>query len=262
MASDRLDALTAGEPPPVPLHGVPDRPGPPSSTIRNLVIAPLVLLVIAANLGNLFFSVLATDHPLVFIALNPSNRNLTLVSTEISAWSYYVVGFLRLVLPDPFFYVLGIWYGDAAIRWMERKAASYGAMLRTLERWFSRHGYVVVFIAPNNWVCLLAGAAAMPVVAFVTANVTGTITRLILIRLLGDLFDSPLEVVRDFIATYRIPLLAVGFAAVALTVWSDRRRGGGEITDLVHMDEEIHEIEASDPDPTTAPPAETDRDPA
>ena len=48
-------------------------------------------------------------------------------------------------------------------------------------------------------------------------------------------------------------MLAVGFAAVALTVWSDRRRGGGEITDLVHMDEEIREIEASDPDPTTAP---------
>jgi len=230
--------------------------------MRNLVIGPLVVLVVAANLGNLFFSVLATDHPLLFIALNPSNRNLTLVSTEISAWSYYLVGFVRLVLPDPFFYVLGIWYGDAAIRWMERRAASYGAMLRTLERWFSRHGYVVVFIAPNNPVCLLAGAAAMPVMAFVTANVTGTIARLVLIRVLGDLFDSPLDAVRDFIATYRIPLLAVGFAAVALTVWSDRRRGGGEITDLVHMDEEIHEIETSDAAPTTEPAAETDRDPA
>ena len=135
-------------------------------------------------------------------------------------------------------------------------------MLRTLERWFSRHGYVVVFIAPNNPVCLLAGAAAMPVMAFVAANVAGTITRLVLIRVLGDLFDGPLDAVRDFIATYRIPLLAVGFAAVAITVWSDRRRGGGEITDLVHMDEEIHEIEASDSGPTTAPSAETDRDPA
>jgi len=218
-----------------------------------------VVLVVAANLGNLFFSVLATDHPLLFIALNPSNRNLTLVSTEVSAWSYYLVGFVRLVLPDPLFYILGIWYGDAAIRWMERKAASYGAMLRTLERWFSRHGYVVVFIAPNNPVCLLAGAAAMPVMAFVAANAAGTITRLILIRVIGDLFDGPLDAVRHFIATYRIPLLAVGFAAVAITVWCDRRRGGGEITDLVHMDEEIHEIESSDPGPTSAPSAETDR---
>jgi membrane protein DedA with SNARE-associated domain len=174
--------------------------------MRNLVIAPLVVLVLAANLGN--------------------------------------------------------WYGDAAIRWMERKSASYGGMLRTLERWFSRHGYVVVFIAPNNPVCLLAGAAAMPVMAFAAANVAGTITRLVLIRVLGDLFDGPLDAVRHFIATYRIPLLAVGFAAVAITVWSDRRRGGGEIIDLVHMDDEIHEIEASDSGPTTAPSAETDRDPA
>jgi membrane protein DedA with SNARE-associated domain len=228
--------------------------------MRNLVIAPLVVMVVAANFGNLFFSVLATDHPLLFIGLNPSNRNLTLVSTEISAWSYYLVGFVRLVLPDPLFYILGIWYGDAAIRWMERKAASYGAMLRTLERWFSRHGYVVVFIAPNNPVCLLAGAAAMPVMAFVAANAAGTITRLILIRVIGDLFDGPLDAVRHFIATYRIPLLAVGFAAVAITVWSDRRRGGGEITDLVHMDEEIHEIESSDSGPATPPSAETDRD--
>jgi membrane protein DedA with SNARE-associated domain len=230
--------------------------------MRNLVIAPLVVMVVAANLGNLFFSVLATDHPLLFIGLNPSNRNLTLVSTEISAWSYYLVGFVRLVLPDPLFYILGIWYGDAAIRWMERKAASYGAMLRTLERWFSRHGYVVVFIAPNNAVCLLAGAAAMPVTAFVAANVAGTITRLVLIWVIGDLFDGPLDAVRHFIATYRMPLLAVGFAAVAITVWSDRRRGGGEITDLVHMDEEIHEIESSDPGPVPPPSAETDRDPA
>lgn len=202
--------------------------------------------MIAANVGNVLFSELTTHHPLTLIALNPSNRNLTLISTELSAWSYYLVGFVRLVLPDPLFYLLGIWYGDAAIRWMERRAASYGAMLRTLERWFSRHGYLVVFIAPNNPVCLLAGAAAMPVAWFAIANVTGTIARLVVLRLVGDLFDSPLDAVRDFIATYRLPLLAVSAAVVALTIWSDRRRGRGEITDLVRMDEEIQEIEAAE----------------
>ena len=263
--SVRLGTLS-GDPTTAPIDGPADRPGPPSAAIRNLVIAPLIVLVVAANVGNLFFSVLATDRPLLFIALNPSNRNLTLVSTEISAWSYYLVGFVRLVLPDPLFYLLGIWYGDAAIRWMERKAASYGAMLRTLEGWFARRGYLVVFVAPNNPVCLLAGAAAMPVTWFAVANVTGTISRLVLIRFIGDVADSPLDVVRNFIASYRLPLLAVSFALVALTIWSDRRRGGGEITDLVHMDEEIHEIEvveaeAAAPERPNAS-APIDRDPA
>jgi len=225
------DALGPTAAPPVP--------GPPGHLARNAVIAILIAFVVASNVGNLFFSVLISDHPAVFIALNPSNRNLALASGDVAAPAFYLIGFLRLVGPDPLFFLLGRWYGDAAIRWMERKAPAYGELLRQLERWFDKARLPVVAIAPNNPVCLFAGAAGMSVGAFALANVVGTIGRLVLIRLFSNLFEGPLGSARGFIGQYRWPLLVVSFVVVGLTVWSDRRRGRDGIGDLAHLDEDI-----------------------
>ena len=200
-------ATLAGVTDAAPPHPHRHHPGPPSKLARNLVIGALIVMVAAANLGNAFLPVLLTEHPLLFIAMNPSNRSLALASGELSAWSFYLVGFLRLVAPDPLFFLLGRWYGDAAIRWMERKAPSYGELLRQLEQWFAKAQIPVVVIAPNNPVSLFAGAAGMGVAAFVAANVVGTISRLILIRVFSDAFAGPLSSLRSFIGNYQIPLL-------------------------------------------------------
>ncbi len=180
-----LDAEPPTEPEAGHHHARP-HPGPPSTAARNLVVGTLIAFVVASNLGNVFLSVLVTERPLVFIGLNAQNRNLALASGELSAWSFYLVGFLRLVAPDPLFFLLGRWYGDAAIRWMERKAPAYGELLRMLERGFDKARFVVVAIAPNNPVSLFAGAAGMSFAAFMVANVVGTIGRLVLIRAFSD----------------------------------------------------------------------------
>ena len=74
---------------------------------------------------------------------------------------------LRLTLSDPLFYLLGYWYGDAALVWMERRSPARGAsMLRAVERWFGKASYPLVFLAPNNYICLFAGAAGMPLPVF------------------------------------------------------------------------------------------------
>jgi membrane protein DedA with SNARE-associated domain len=211
--------------------------------VRNLVVGYLICLVVAANVGNLFFSVLLSDHPLALVGLNPSNRNFALASHDLSAGSYYVVGFLRLIAPDAAFYLVGFWYGDAAVRWMERKAPSYGELLRGLERWFEKARYPVVAIMPNNPVCLFAGAAGMAIPGFVIANVVGTVGRLILIRAFSAAFEDLLGPVRHFIADYRWPLMAVSVALVAFTMWNDKRGGRDGIGDLVHLDEGIAEAE-------------------
>ncbi len=238
----RLSALTEAE-------LTPTHPGPPNKTARNLVIGTLVAFVVAANLGNLFLSVLVNERPLLFIALNAQNRNLALASGELSTWSFYVVGFLRLVGPDPLFFLLGRWYGDAAIRWMERRAPSYGQLMRQLERGFDKARIPVVAFAPNNPVCLFAGAAGMSWGAFALANVIGTAIRLALIRAFSSAFEGPLGSLKGFIGQYRWPLLGVSFVVVALTMLSDRRGGRDGITDLVQMDEDIAEHEADAPTP-------------
>jgi membrane protein DedA with SNARE-associated domain len=219
---------------------------PPSHRTLWLIITPIIVLVIASNVGDALAPSLVDRHPLWLIALNARNRNLVLVTNNLDAVSYYAVGSARLVLSDPLFYVLGYLYGDSAIRWMERKAPTYGRFMRTAERFFGAASYPLVFIAPNNYICLFAGAAGMPVFAFVVLNVTGTFARLYLIRVVGDVFDSPIESILDFIKDYRVPRLVITVALVLFSVWNEHRLGKGEITSLTRLEEDIEQIEAEE----------------
>ncbi len=223
-----------------------DRPvasGPPSKAARNATVGFLVFLVVLSNVGNILFASFVNDHPGWLIAMNASNRNLALASNGLDAVVFYGVGFLRLFAPDLFFFWIGRWYGDAAIRWMERKAPTYGELLRQLEVWFDKARFVVVAIAPNNPVCLFAGAAGMSYGAFLTANIVGTIGRLILIRAFSSVFENLLGSVTSFIGDYRWPITALSIVLVGLTIWSDRRGGRDGIGDLVNLEEGITEAE-------------------
>ncbi|MCU1452986.1 MAG: hypothetical protein JWN46_1132 [Acidimicrobiales bacterium] len=257
VASDRLDHLTSADPstqrdddPPGDGPGAAadrGRPrvggGAPSKLARNLVIGPLILMVIGGYVGSAAAPKLLNEHPLLLLALNPLNRNLALAGKLLDAPSYYVVGFVRLVLPDPFFFVLGVWYGDASVRWMERKSPTYGGLFRQLETWFHKARYPLVFIAPNNPVCLLAGASGMSVTGFAVANATGTVARLWLFRWFGNVFNGPLDATRRFIGDYRIPLMIVSTLLVVLTIWSEHRKGRG-LGDLANIDAEGVGIDA------------------
>lgn len=232
--------------------------GPPSRLARNVVIGLLIAFVAASNLGNLFLSVLVTERPLLFIGLNAQNRNLALASGELDALSFYAVGFLRLVGPDPLFFLLGRWYGDGAIRWMERRAPSYGELLRMLETWFDKARLLVVAIAPNNPVCLFAGAAGMTWGAFMLANVVGTAVRLVLIRMFSSVFESELGSLRSFIGEYRWQVLAVSFLAVGFTIWNDHRAGREDIGDLLSMEDDIEEFERAEEAPRSRSSSSSD----
>ena len=76
-------------------------------------------MVIAAWVGDAFAPQWVDKHPLWLIALNARNRNLILVTNNLDAWSYYGVATLRLLASDPLFFVLGFFYGDRAVAWME-----------------------------------------------------------------------------------------------------------------------------------------------
>ena len=47
--------------------------------------------------------------------------------------------------------------------------------MRQVERWFGRAAYPLVFVAPNNLICLMAGAAGMSVGGFFAVNLAGTV---------------------------------------------------------------------------------------
>ncbi len=246
--------MSTPDQPDEPEGSEPDRPEPgaeetpshhhrPSRRRAALVIVPIIVLVIGNYAGGALFPTLVTEHPLLLILLSPSNRNFVFVADRIDPTAYYVFGTLRLLAPDPLFFLLGRWYGDAAITWMEHRTPTYGQMMRTLERWFSKASWPVVTVIPNNPVCLLAGAAGMSVGVFAVLNVIGTIGRLVLLKLTGKLLANPIGWLLDLIAQYRLPLLALSISIVGFTVFREWRAGTSQIEQLLELEEELEEID-------------------
>jgi membrane protein DedA with SNARE-associated domain len=182
---------------------------------------------------------LVDKHPLVLIALNPRNRNLILVTNQLSAWSYYLVGTIRLVISDPLFFLIGYWWGDAALVWTERRTRTLGKTLRRWEGWFAKAAYPLVFLAPNQWICLFAGAAGMEVVPFFVVNIAGTEARLYALRWLGNAFQRPIDDVLHFISDYRTPLLIASIVIVLLLALSELRSGGPNLEEIEEIQEEL-----------------------
>lgn len=232
----------------------PPPPGPPSPAIRNLVITLAIGFFVLALVGDTFLSVLYDRRPQLFIALNARNRNLALARPYLEWWEFFGIATVRLLISDPLFFLLGRWYGDAGVRWIEKRSATYGPMARAAERWFGKAAYPLVLIAPNNYVCLFAGAGGMSVAVFVALNVVGTLVRLVLLWFVADALADPLDWVRELIAEHRITVLVISIALVALSTWLDRRSGGGEIDGLLHLEEEIDAERRADPDVDPAEP--------
>lgn len=207
-----------------------------------LLVVPIVALVIASNIGDALATTLATTDPLLLVALNARNRNLVLVTNSLDALSYYGVATVRLMVSDPLFFLLGLWYGDAAVTWMEKRTRTWGSSLRQAEKWFAKASYPLVFIAPNNVICLLAGASGMSVAGFFAVNFAGTLVRLYAIRVLGETFEAPIDSVLEFLAEYRLPLFIISVVLVAATSLFEMRRGSGEIEAVLHLEDDIEEI--------------------
>jgi len=216
----------------------PARRGPSRRAVM-LVGFPLAALVVMSNVGDALAPTLVDTHPAWLIALNARNRNLALVSNYLDAWTFYGIGIVRLLISDPLFFLLGYWYGDAAVKWMERRTKTWGQILRQFEGWFGKAAYPIIFIAPNNIFCLFAGASGMPVRAFVALNVSGTVFRLWLIRRFGEAFESPIDDFVGWIGDNRLILTAISVGTVLALVVLEARRGETEVTALTHLDDEL-----------------------
>lgn len=206
-----------------------------------LLIGPIIALVICTNIGNALFPTLSTENPLLLVALGAPNRNLIIAAAQVPFLPYFVVGFLRLLAPDYFFYALGTHYGDRAISWMEHRTPTVGRMMRQLERVFGKAGYVLVLIMPNNPVSLLAGASRMRPRWFWTLNVVGTIGRLLLMWWIGLIFQEWIDALLGFITEHRIQLLVVTVGLVLLSGAREWRSGSSEIQQLIELEEELEE---------------------
>src|SRR4051812_23027459 len=231
-----------GSPPRQPPQGGSRRPLIPLDPPRGalpLLLVPIGLMIVASNTASVVYATLIKSHPLWLLGLSSINRYLAAVTPYTAAWSYALVAGLRLLLPDPFFYLLGYWYGDRGVRAVESRLPSVGTAYRSFERLFRRARYLVVFIAPNNPVSLFAGADRMNPVGFALTNVAGTIARLALIRALGNVFESPIRAITDFLDRWKWYLLVVSAVVVLVGMLIDRRRGRSDLGGLRQVGEDL-----------------------
>jgi len=211
----------------------------------TLLLVPIACLVVASNVGRALFATLATEHPLLLLALDARNASVLAVSGSLDALSYYVVGTLRLLVSDPLFYLLGYWFGEAALAWVDRRGGSIGRFLKDAEGFFTKAAYPLVFAAPNNYICLFAGASRMRPAVFLTLNLSGTVARLALFRYVGDVFGGPRDSILGFIGEYQLPLTIFGIAVIGGQALWDRHKGTGELAALADLEDAVeHEHES------------------
>jgi membrane protein DedA with SNARE-associated domain len=108
-------------------------------------------------------------------------------------------------------------------------------------RLFGKAAPLVILVAPNLYMCILAGASGMKVRTFLALNVVGTIGRLLLVRLTGNVFEDELESVLHWIRRYQWWLVGISVVVVALQTIRSRRRGTLETP--AEIEREIEEIE-------------------
>jgi membrane protein DedA with SNARE-associated domain len=205
------------------------------------LITPIVILSLAGTVADVIGPKLVAEHPLVQMFFNPRNRYLLLAAPQVDLVPYFVIGFLRLVLSDPIGYVLGLQYGEAALKWAGDKMGDGGQFIGKVERFFGKAGPLVILIMPNLYMCILAGGSRMKVRTFVAMNVIGTIGRLIIFRIAGDAFRDELLDVVGWIGRNQKWLIILSLVVVGLQSFRSRQRG--ELETPAEIEREIEAAE-------------------
>lgn len=212
-------------------------------TLLTLFLVPVTILAVAGIVANALFPTLVADAPALVPALTTRADRLLLVAPLLPGEVFLSIALVRELIGDPLFYLFGRRYGDVGIRWIEQRSGPDSRWLRTVERLFRRAAYVVVAVWPINVVCLLAGATKMRPLAFFSLNITGTLVRVGLIFVIGDLLQDPIRSIVSFITDYQWYLTGVTFALVAISLVRQGRRGRRTVETVDELQHELAEAE-------------------
>lgn len=193
-----------------------------------LIVGPIVVLAIVGTVTTAMTPFLSSHHPLLLIIMEARNRNLIL-ARRVDFLPFLLVASARRMLTDPLYYLLGHYYGDRAVRWLEVKAG-LGSYARLMEKVFKKASYPAVFFFPGAIVCALAGVVRMRFATFMALNVAGTLTAVITLKAFGDVVASPVDAVVGFFDRNLLVTSIVSVVLVALSVWAGRVQGKAELS--------------------------------
>ena len=219
-----------------------------------LLVGPIVVLAIVGTVTTALTPALAARHPLLLILLEARNRNLIL-AREVDFVPFLLIATFRRTLTDPLYYLLGRFYGDAAVRWLEVKAG-LGSYARMMERIFVKASYPAVFLFPGAIVCALAGVTGMRFGVFFALNLCGTVSAVVALKVFGDAVASPVEALVDFFDRNLVTTTAISIVLVILSVWAGRVEGRMKMSmeDIEDLEREAEADETREPGPAEERP--------
>ncbi len=206
----------------------------PSRRTLILLVAPIIVITSMGFIATAFTPALASRHPLLLIALDARNRFLVL-AREVDIVPFVFVAILRRTFSDPLFYLLGRFYGEGAVRWLEKKAG-FGDLVKYAEKFFAKASYPMVFFFPGAIVCALAGQTGMSPVGFMAANLAGTLTAVLAVRAFSDAISSPVESLLGFFDRNIVVTTVISVTLVVLSLVLNRYQG--------KLDADLEELEA------------------
>ncbi len=243
---DAVTAETAGEAAAAEARGDAGERPRPSRRKLTLLVGPIIVLAIVGTVTTALTPALAAKHPLLLILLEARNRNLIL-AREVDFVPFLLAATFRRTLTDPLYFLLGYYYGDAAVRWLEVKAG-LGSYAQLMEKIFRKASHPAVFFFPGAVVCALAGVVGMRFRVFIALNLSGTVAAVVALKLFGDAVASPVEAIVSFFDRNLITTTAVSIVLVTLSVILGRAQGKTDLSIREAEEELEREAERTDAD--------------
>jgi membrane protein DedA with SNARE-associated domain len=215
-------------------------------TRLTLFLVPITVVFIGAQVARAIWPTLLTEAPWTLLVLSSNTTRMLLVEPLVSATVFFSIAIARPLVLAPLYYGFGRSYGNAALRWGERKLGPGAHLVPASERLFKRFSYLLVAWSPHLFVCVMAGATAMRFRVFYALATAGTVVKVTIVFFLGDLLREPLQDFADFVGKYQWYITPITFAIVAIQLW--RRQKRDELP-IETVDEFEHELEEASTEP-------------
>jgi hypothetical protein len=218
-----------------------ERPPRVSQRVRlTLFLVPMALAFASAQVAKAIWPTLLTAAPWALLAMSSNTTRMLLVQPLVSTKVFFVLAIARPFLLGPIYYCFGRCYGEAALRWAERKLGPNSRVIPLIERYFRKFSYALVAWSPNGIVNVMAGATRMPARRFFAIAAVGTLVKVTVLYYLGDFLSAPLKDFADFVGQYQWYITPITFSLVAIQLVRRRKR---HRLPIETVDEFEHELE-------------------
>jgi membrane protein DedA with SNARE-associated domain len=210
----------------------------PSEQITRETLIDRRLAVVTTAIASIYgislvsvalLPLLAREVPHLLILLNPATGVLLVVSARVGLIPFLALAVLRRVLLHILFFLLGEWYGESAVRWVEGRSGRTSQFVTYVERAFARLSWPVILLAAGPLPSVLAGAGGMRRAHFLAIDLTGTVLSVLVARYAADIVADPLGAALRFSDRHAGLLTALCVAATGtwlLIRWWRGRFGG------------------------------------